>query len=253
MGPMTPAARKASALVLLGKTEWTSALVSGIEAGKVPMSLFSLSTRRRHWQPIPTRRSPNGPRPCWPGGRPARPGSRESHPGAGADRAEGWRRLARKGALQARVCQVPRPLGRGGQGRRRTSPAWPRIPRVSCSFTFSIRADRSRGTSSSTPSRPTDGRVLNGLLASETKTSIDLLDAEGKKQTILREDIDELALRRSRSCPRDSRNRSRLRAWPTCCSSLRRRGSICRSTSARSRRSTPPRGCSPIPRRTSGG
>ena len=39
----------------------------------------------------------------------------------------------------------------------------------------------------------TDGRVLNGLLASETKTSIDLLDAEGKKQTILREDIDELA------------------------------------------------------------
>ncbi len=39
----------------------------------------------------------------------------------------------------------------------------------------------------------TDGRILNGLLASETKTSIDLLDAEGKKQTILREDIDELA------------------------------------------------------------
>ena len=39
----------------------------------------------------------------------------------------------------------------------------------------------------------TDGRVLNGLLAGETKTSIDLLDAEGKKQTILREDIEELA------------------------------------------------------------
>ena len=39
----------------------------------------------------------------------------------------------------------------------------------------------------------TDGRVLNGLLASETKTSIELLDAEGKKQVILREDIDELA------------------------------------------------------------
>ena len=39
----------------------------------------------------------------------------------------------------------------------------------------------------------TDGRVLSGLLAGETKTSIDLLDAEGKKQTILREDIEELA------------------------------------------------------------
>ena len=39
----------------------------------------------------------------------------------------------------------------------------------------------------------TDGRVLNGLLAGETKTSVELLDAEGKKQTILRDDIDELA------------------------------------------------------------
>ena len=39
----------------------------------------------------------------------------------------------------------------------------------------------------------TDGRVLNGLLAGETKTSVELLDAEGKKQTILRDDIEELA------------------------------------------------------------
>ena len=39
----------------------------------------------------------------------------------------------------------------------------------------------------------TDGRTKSGLLAGETKTSIDLLDAEGKKHTILREDIDELA------------------------------------------------------------
>jgi putative membrane-bound dehydrogenase-like protein len=35
------------------------------------------------------------------------------------------------------------------------------------------------------------GRVLNGLLASETRTSIELLDAEGKRHAILREDIDE--------------------------------------------------------------
>jgi len=38
----------------------------------------------------------------------------------------------------------------------------------------------------------TDGRIFNGLLASETKTSVELLDAEGKKQTLLRDDIDEL-------------------------------------------------------------
>ncbi len=37
-----------------------------------------------------------------------------------------------------------------------------------------------------------DGRILQGLLASETKTSIELVDAQAKKQTILREDIEKL-------------------------------------------------------------
>ncbi len=39
----------------------------------------------------------------------------------------------------------------------------------------------------------TDGRTIGGLLASETKTSVDLIDAEGKHQVVLREDIDEMA------------------------------------------------------------
>jgi putative membrane-bound dehydrogenase-like protein len=36
------------------------------------------------------------------------------------------------------------------------------------------------------------GRVLNGLLASETRTAVELLDAENKRHTVLREDIEEL-------------------------------------------------------------
>src|SRR5204863_5847030 len=39
----------------------------------------------------------------------------------------------------------------------------------------------------------TDGRVLNGLLASESKTAIELFDSEGKKHAIQRDDIEELA------------------------------------------------------------
>jgi putative heme-binding domain-containing protein len=39
----------------------------------------------------------------------------------------------------------------------------------------------------------TDGRVINGLLASESKTAVEILDAEAKTHVILREDIDELA------------------------------------------------------------
>ena len=38
----------------------------------------------------------------------------------------------------------------------------------------------------------TDGLVRNGLLGSETKTSIELIDVEGKRQPILRDDIEEL-------------------------------------------------------------
>lgn len=37
-----------------------------------------------------------------------------------------------------------------------------------------------------------DGRVLNGLMASETKTAIELYDAQAKKHVILREDIDQI-------------------------------------------------------------
>ncbi len=37
-----------------------------------------------------------------------------------------------------------------------------------------------------------DGRVLNGLLAAESRTAIELFDVEGKKHTVLREDIDEM-------------------------------------------------------------
>ena len=39
----------------------------------------------------------------------------------------------------------------------------------------------------------TDGRVLAGLLAAESKTTVELLDAEGKKSTVLRDEIEEFA------------------------------------------------------------
>jgi putative heme-binding domain-containing protein len=38
----------------------------------------------------------------------------------------------------------------------------------------------------------TDGRVFNGMLASESKTAVELVDAEGKTQTILRDEIEEV-------------------------------------------------------------
>ncbi|MFO0915761.1 MAG: PVC-type heme-binding CxxCH protein [Pirellulales bacterium] len=37
-----------------------------------------------------------------------------------------------------------------------------------------------------------EGRVLTGMLAAESRTAVELFDAEGKKQSLLREDVDEL-------------------------------------------------------------
>ena len=36
------------------------------------------------------------------------------------------------------------------------------------------------------------GKILTGMLASETKSSIELIDTEAKKQAVLRDDIDEI-------------------------------------------------------------
>jgi putative membrane-bound dehydrogenase-like protein len=38
----------------------------------------------------------------------------------------------------------------------------------------------------------TDGRVINGLLSSESKNAVELVDADGKAQTVLRGDIEEI-------------------------------------------------------------
>ena len=38
-----------------------------------------------------------------------------------------------------------------------------------------------------------DGIVINGMLASETQTAIEIFDSQGKKQVVLREDIEQLA------------------------------------------------------------
>jgi len=46
-----------------------------------------------------------------------------------------------------------------------------------------------------------DGRVINGLLSSETKTSVELTDADAKRQVILREDIDEMAVSKKSLMP----------------------------------------------------
>ena len=117
MGPMTPAASKASALVLLGKTEWTNALVSGIEAGKVPMSLLSLSqTQALAAHPDKTIAGRAKALLAKGGGLPD-PDREKVIQALAPIVLKGGDAVARERDLQARVRQVPHALRRGGQGR----------------------------------------------------------------------------------------------------------------------------------------
>ncbi|SIO57672.1 hypothetical protein SAMN05444166_5459 [Singulisphaera sp. GP187] len=192
MGPMTPAASKACALALLGKKEWTNALIGGIEAGKIPLSLLSLSQTQ----------------------------ALAAHPDKSiAGRAKAL--LARGDGLpdldREKVIQALAPVVlKGGDASRgkevykrecakchthsgeggKVGPDLTGMAAHPKSELLVHILDPSRsveGNFLQYTASTTDGRVLNGLLASETRTSIDLLDAEGKKQTILRQDIDELA------------------------------------------------------------
>ena len=192
IGPMTPAARRASILALLGKTDWTDALVSGIEKGKVALSLLSLDQSQ----------------------------ALAAHPDSKiAERAKAL--LARGGGLpdpdREKVIQALSPIVmKGGDATRGKE-----IFKKECAKCHTHSGEGGKVGPDLTgmaahpkselivhildPSRSvegnflqytvstTDGRVLSGLLAGETKTSVDLLDAEGKKQTLLREDIEELA------------------------------------------------------------
>ncbi len=180
MGPMTPAASKASALVLLGKSEWTGALLDGIEAGRVPMSLLSLSQTQ----------------------------ALAAHPDRSiAERAKAL--LAKGGGLpdpdREKVIQALAPIVLKGGDASRGKELYKR----ECAKCHTHSGEGGKVGPDLTgmaahpkgellvhildPSRSvegnflqytvstTDGRIVNGLLASETKTSIDLLDAEGKK------------------------------------------------------------------------
>ncbi len=187
----TPAVRPAALRLLLGRADWTAALLDALEKGTVPLSDLALDHKQRL----------------------------AAHPNA-ALAARAIKLLARGGSLpnpdRDKVLHEMMPLTKrtgdavagkqvfknhcakchmhGGEGEK-IGPDLTGMNVHPKEHLLTDILDPSRsveGNYRSYTLTTKQGRVLAGLLASETRTAVQLYDAEGKKHTVLREDIDEL-------------------------------------------------------------
>ena len=198
---MTPQTRTAGIAVLLSRPESTRSLLDAIDKGTVLLAELSLDQKQAL--------------------------VRASRP---FDSAAGQETLKpRRSAAQSRSAKSPRPT----YCRSRNKPAMPRrgkqVYKKQCSKChvhgregtrigpdltgMAVHPKAELLTHIIDPSRDvegnfrvytvltTDGLVLTGLLASESKTAIELYDVEGKKKVLLREDIEQMLASRKSLMP----------------------------------------------------
>jgi putative membrane-bound dehydrogenase-like protein len=192
LATLTPAVRPAGLQLLLGRADWTAALLDALEKGTVPQADLALDQKQRL----------------------------AAHPNRTlAERAR--KLLARGGTLPSpdrdKVLQELLPLtkrsGDAVAGRvvfknhcAKCHTHGSEGEKIGPDLTgMSVHPKEHLLTDILDPSRSVEGnyrlytlttrqgRVMAGLLASETRTSVELYDSEGKKHTVLRDDIDELS------------------------------------------------------------
>jgi len=197
---MTPAARAAAIRAALGRADWTEKLLDAVEAGRLGWDEFSLDQRQA------LASHPSKP-------IAERAGRLIAQGGAlpDADRQAVIDRLskivmeggdvARGKAVYVEHCsKCHKHSGEGGDvGPDLTGMA--AHPRSEL-LVHIIDPSRSvEGNFMQYTVATDDGRVFNGILSSESKTTIELLDAEAKTHVILRDEIDELTASRKSIMP----------------------------------------------------
>jgi putative heme-binding domain-containing protein len=188
LGALTPAARPVALRVLLARTGWTEALLQALEDGRVQAAELALDQKQ----------------------------ALASHPEKRlAERAK--RILERGGGLpdpdRQKVLEEFLPVARQAGDAARGKEVYKKLcskchvhgeegTRIGPDLTgMAVHPREELLTQMLDPSRSvegnfrayavitTDGRVLSGLLASETRTSLELFDADGKKQFLRRDEI----------------------------------------------------------------
>jgi putative heme-binding domain-containing protein len=189
---LTPAARLTALRALLGRAEWTAALLDGVDKGKARLDELSLD-QKQALAAHPNRRLAGRARRMLAGGGGLPDPDRqkvidELIPVAlkGGDPARG------KAVFTQQCAKCHMHGGEGGKvGPDLTGVAAHPRDELLVHILDPSRSVEGNFVAYTVATR--DGRVLNGLLASETRTTVELLDAEGKSQVVQRSDIEDLA------------------------------------------------------------
>ena len=189
---MTPTVRSAGIGVLLSRAEWTRALLSAVDAGKVQLSNLSLEQRQAladHPDPGVRRTALAALRRG--GALPSADRQKVIEELIGVVKEKGDPK-AGKAVFAAQCAKCHTHTGEGTAiGPDLTGMA---VHPKEELLVHVLDPSRSvEGNFRTYTAKLLDGRVLQGMLASESRTAVEVIDAEGKKHSVLREDIESLA------------------------------------------------------------
>ncbi|HVW00354.1 MAG TPA: PVC-type heme-binding CxxCH protein, partial [Planctomycetaceae bacterium] len=191
MKQATPAARTAGIRALLGRTEWTPALLTALEQGEIPVGELTLDQKQslaRH----PDRQIAQRSKKLL-----ARGGGLPD-----ADRQKVLDQLlplaSRTGSVEAGKVVFTKQCSKchthNGEGTKIGPDLTGMAVHPKAELLMHI-IDPSRSVEGNFRVYTvvtTDGRVMNGLLASESKTAVEIIDGEAKRHAIQRDDVEEL-------------------------------------------------------------
>ncbi len=191
-GQYTPATQNKAATVLLRRPEWTRAILKALEDGSVPLASLTVETEQRLAQHPDEELRALASKILASGGRLANSDRQQVFEQFRSLAEQRGDTAAGKSVFEKNCAKCHRHTGQGGN-------VGPDLTGMAARKRADILLDvldpnRSvEGNFQQYTIATTDGRVLAGLLAAETRTTIELLDAEAHKQVILREDIDQMA------------------------------------------------------------
>jgi putative membrane-bound dehydrogenase-like protein len=205
LASLTPSTRSTAVRALLRRADWTTDLVAALETRKIAISELSLD-QQQALASNPSKAVAERARALLAkGGGLPDPNRQKVIDSLAPKLAQGGDPVAGKLVFTQQCAKCHRHGNEGGRvGPDLSGTA--ALPRSELLIHILDPSRSVEGTFVQYMLATTDGQVLNGLLAGETRTSVELVDAEGKRHPVLREDIDQIAASKKSLMPEGFEN-----------------------------------------------